>query len=154
MDEALKIQWQAPEYEERERGSDWFWALGIIIAAISLASLIYGNYFFAALIILGGGLLGYFAKRAPEMVSYEINTKGVQMNTRLYPHENISAFWVETRGNNLLFIKTDRYFMPTVSMPIPLEQAEYIRAVFLELGTPEEEMQVHTSERIMDALGF
>ncbi len=151
---AEKIEWVAPEYEERERDSQWFWALGIIVVAVSATSIIYGNYFFAALIILGGGMLGFFALRKPDMISYELSEKGVRMGTRLFPYENISHFWVETRGRDLLFIRTERFFMPVLSMPIPSENSEYIRAIFLDQNIPEEEMQIHTSERIMDALGF
>ena len=36
---------------------DWFWALGIIIIASAVTSIIFENYFFAIPIVLGGILL-------------------------------------------------------------------------------------------------
>jgi hypothetical protein len=56
-----KLSWSAPEYEEKERSRDWFWALGIIVATSSIAAIIFNDYFFAVLLILSGILLGFFA---------------------------------------------------------------------------------------------
>jgi hypothetical protein len=149
-----KLTWEAPEYEERERSPDWFWALGVIVVAVSLASVIYENYFFAVLIILGGVMLAFFARRVPDMVSYELNEEGFRTGPRLYPYENISAFWVETRGKFQLFVKTERFFLPVFSTNIVPEMADDIRAVFLAKEIPEVEMREHVSEKITDALGF
>lgn len=40
MEESNKIEWSALEYEDKERGSDWYFALGIIVVAGSVASII------------------------------------------------------------------------------------------------------------------
>ena len=80
-----KLEWSALEYEDKERSPDWFWALGIIIVTSSLASIIYSNYFFAALLVLSGILLGFFAKKKPDTVLYELNEKGLKIRTRFYP---------------------------------------------------------------------
>ena len=77
------LQWSALEYEEKERSKDWFWALGIIVVTSSIASVIFGNYFFAVLLILGGFLLGFFATKKPEMVQYELTERGLKIRTRL-----------------------------------------------------------------------
>src|SRR5258706_15804151 len=90
-----KLEWSALEYEERERSPDWFWALGIIVATSSIAAIIFGNYFFAALLILSGVLLGFFAIKKPDLVTYELNNKGLKIRNRLYPYENIKSFWVQ-----------------------------------------------------------
>ena len=92
MEKGEKINWSALEYEEKERNIDWFWALGVIVVAGSVTSVIFGNYFFALLLIIGGVLLGVFAIKKPEMVSYELNDKGFQIKTRIYPYEEIKAF--------------------------------------------------------------
>ena len=91
MENREKLEWQAPEYEEKERSKDWFWALGVIIVTAALASIIFQNYFFAALIVLGGALLWTFAKRPPEIIAYELNNQGLKIKTRLYPYENIKS---------------------------------------------------------------
>jgi len=148
------LEWSALEYEEKERSPDWFWALGIIVVASSLASLIYGNYFFAILLMLSGILLGVFAIKKPEMVSYELNEKGLKIRTRLYLYENIKSFWVQTGAKPILFIKSERLFMPVMNIPIEDASAEKIRSIMLTQNVMEEEMKEHPSEKIMDSLGF
>jgi hypothetical protein len=149
-----KIEWDALEYEEKERTSDWFWALGVVVVAGSLAAIIYGDYFFAVVLVLGGALLALFAIKPPDTVHHELNQKGLKIRNRLYLYENIGAFFVQREVKPLLFIKSERFFMPIMSMPINIEDAETIHELFISKNIPEEEMRVHLSEKIMDALGF
>ncbi|MDD5720995.1 MAG: hypothetical protein PHT16_00910 [Candidatus Pacebacteria bacterium] len=155
-----KLVWSALEYEEKDRTSDWFWALGIIVVTSSIASIIFENYFFAALIILAGILLGFFAIKKPDTITYELNQKGLIIRNRLYPFENIKSFWVqlgehpEAGIKPILFIHSERAFMPILSIPIAEAIAEDIHSIMLSKNIPEVEMKEHASEKIMEALGF
>lgn len=154
MDPNKKIEWSALEYEEKERGNDWFWALGIIVVASSITSFIYSNYFFGLLLIIGGILLGVFAVKKPDLVFYELNEKGLKIKNRLYPYKNIKSFWIKKDSKPILFIKSERLFMPIISIPIKQEIAESVRGFMLAENVKEEEMKEHVSEKIMDSLGF
>lgn len=149
-----KLEWSALEYEEKERSTDWFWALGIIVVTSSVAAIIYGNYFFATLLFLSGLLLGFFAIKKPDLVYYELNMEGLKIRTRLYPYENIQAFWVQTKIKPTLFIKSERAFMPVISIPIENSIAHDIRSIMLSENVFEEEMKEHPSHTIMESLGF
>ncbi len=155
-----KLEWSALEYEEKDRSTDWFWALGIIVITSSIASIIYGNYFFAALLVISGALLGFFAVKKPETISYELNDKGLKIKNRLYLYENIKSFWVqidttgETKFKPTLFIKSERAFIPMLSIPIDYEIADDIHSIMLGKGVVEEEMKEHASSKIMESLGF
>jgi len=148
------ITWSAPEYEEKERHIDWFWALGVIVVASSATSVIFGNYFFALLLIIGGLLLGFFAIKKPETINYELNQKGLQIQARLYPFKDLKSFWVQKEGKPILFIKTGRLIMPILTVPIDLNQANRIHDFLLAQEMPEEEMKEHVSEKILESLGF
>jgi len=160
------LSWSALEYEERERSRDWFWALGIIVVTSSVASIIFNNYFLAVLLILSGILLGFFAIKKPEMITYELNNKGLKVKGRLYPYENMKSFWVQSEmmqnANQstllsikpILFIKTSREFMPILEIPFEEELAQDIHTNMLAQEIKEEEMREHPSEKIMAALGF
>ncbi len=148
------LQWQALEYEDRERSSDWFWALGVIIITSSIAAIIFGDYFFAALLLISGVLLGFFAKRPPEYVTYELNAKGLKIRSRLFPYENIKSFWVQTGAKPMLFIFSGRFFIPIISIPIENNLAEEIHSILTINNIKEKEMKEHPSETIMDSLGF
>jgi hypothetical protein len=162
MDENLnnKLVWSALEYEEKDRSQDWFWALGIIVITSSIASIIFGNYFFAALLIISGLLLGYFAMKNPEIVTYELNTKGLKIHSRVYPYENIKSFWIqlgtspEVNIKPILFVHTERAFLPELAIPINHEVAEDIYSIMTSQNIPEVEMKEHPSEKIMEVLGF
>ena len=155
-----KIVWSALEYEEKEKSKDWFWALGVIVFASSAAAIIYGNYFFAALLIISGALLAYLRIKKPVLVHYELNDKGFVVDTTLYPYENIKSFWVQKEAlvpeelRPLLFIKSERFFMPIILSPIQNEMADHIREYLLEKNVFEEEMKESIPEKIMEALGF
>jgi hypothetical protein len=155
-----KLEWSALEYEEKERSPDWFWALGVIVVTSSVTAIIFGNYFFAALLFLGGILLAFFAVKKPEMVRYELNNQGLQIRTRLYPYDNIRSFWVqadlsrEAKLKPIFFVKSQRAFMPILSIPIHEDIAEDIRSIMLAKNIPEEEMKEHASLQIMESLGF
>jgi len=161
VDTLEKLEWSALEYEDIYRSKDWFWALGIIIVAGSLASIIFGNYFFAVLIILSGVLLGFFATKQPETILYELNDKGLKIKTNLFPYENIKSFWVQVGQDHkeknlkpILFIHSERVFMPILTIPIVEGMGGEIREIFLAKDIQEEEMKEHLSEKIMDVLGF
>jgi len=149
-----KLEWSALEYEEKSRSKDWFWALGIIVATSSIAAIIFGNYFFAALLIISGVLLGFFAVKKPEMVHYELDSRGLKIRTQLYPYERIKSFWVQKGIKSILFIKTERIFMPIIEIPINGDIAEDIYSIMSSRNVPEEEMKEHPSHQIMESLGF
>ncbi len=155
-----KLEWSALEYEERERSADWFWALGIIIVTSSIAAIIFGNYFFATLLFLSGLLLGFFAIKKPDLINYELNSRGLKIRTQLYPYENIKSFWVQIGGSEeeklkpLFFVKSERIFMPIIQIPIEDAIARDIHSIMLAKNVIEEEMKEHPSLKIMESLGF
>ena len=158
--EHKKLIWSALEYEEKERSQDWFWALGIIVVTGSIASIIFENYFFALLLIIAGLLLGFFALKKPDIVTYELNSKGLQIHNRLYPYESIKAFWIQadfTPGSNvkpLFFVHSERAIMPVLTIPISMEIAEDIHSIMSGKNIAEVEMKEHPGNKIMEVLGF
>jgi len=157
MDE---LEWSALEYEEKERSTDWFWALGIIIVTSSAASIIYSNYFFATLLFLSGLLLGFFAIKKPDLISYKLNNQGLKIRDHFYPYNNIKSFWIQINEKEekilkpILFIKSERLFMPVISIPIENKLASDIEFIMISKNIPKEEMMEHPSQKIMESLGF
>jgi len=149
-----KIKWTMPEYEEKERSVDWFWALGFIVLASAITAIIYKNYFFAAILVLGGALMGYFANKKPALVSYELNEKGFLVDNRLYPYEKIKSFWVRNAPNPMFFLMSERIFMPILIIPIESEKALSIQEFMRGKKIEETEMKEHPGEAVMEYLGF
>lgn len=154
MNEGKTLSWSAPEYEEKGKTSDWFWALGVIAVTGGLTAFIFGNIFFGILIFISGGLLFAFAKKSPEWIEYELVEKGLRVKSHLYLYKNIHAFWVDGSAEPHLFVKTERLFMPTLSIPIDLAKADEIEKFLSEKGVAKEEMRHHPSEKILERLGI
>ena len=154
MNEDKKLSWSALEYEQKDRGNDWFWALGVIILAGSITSFIYGNLFFGILLIIGGVMVVVFSIKKPDLVFYELNKDGLEIKTRLYPYGNIKAFWVDNGEKPTLFILTERIFAPIISVPIKPEIVVQVRNYMLAGEVEERKMEEHISEKIMNSLGF
>lgn len=148
------LKWSVIEYEERDRSKDWYWALGIIVVAGSITSIIFANYFFAVFLFLAGGSIAMLALKKPEMVDYEIGAEGLRIKNQIYLYKHVKSFFVRDDERPLLFIKSDRVFMPIVQIPLGDQNPEQVREIMLSSNIKEEEMKEHFGEKVMDHLGF
>ena len=73
------LRWSAYEHEHIERGSDWFWALGVIAVSAAITSVLFGNVLFAILILVAAMTIGLVAQRPPELHEFEITEKGIRI---------------------------------------------------------------------------
>ncbi len=154
MNKQTLFKWEALEYEEKERSTDWFWALGIIMLAGSIASIIYKNYFFAILILIGGGMFWYFALKKPEHVSYELGDKGFKIQHEFIGYEKMIAFHIKVDMHPILLIKSKRFFSPITAIPVNEDDIEKIKEILLSKNIPDEEMEHHPYDKIIDTLGI
>src|SRR3989344_4451138 len=120
MDRAiLPITWQAPEYVHTEKTNDWFWALGLVAAITVVALVIFGNYTFAGFVLFAAGMLGYYARRRPAVLSFELNNKGIVIASTLYPYESIKSFWIDIGSDpEKLIFMSSRPIDPMIVVPL------------------------------------
>jgi hypothetical protein len=94
------------------------------------------------------------------MVTYELNSKGLKIRNRLYPYENMKAFWIQRYESEdgeiacVLFIKSSRAFLPIITIPLENTIAERVHAIISEQNISEEEIKEHPTEKIMEYFGF
>ena len=89
-----KIKWSALEYEFHEKTTEWYWALGIITAALVLAAVILHNFLFAVFAVLAGFSVGLYGTRRPRTILHEINSGGVSLGNKNFNYEHIDHFWI------------------------------------------------------------
>lgn len=155
-EEFKNVSWEAPEYEHKEKNSDWFWALGIIAGAGSITAIIYKSYFFAALIIIAALTLALFSFRKPEIVKFEIAKEGFKINNSIYPYKKIKGFWLDiNEKDHQLLLMSNRLVVPLLSIPVPRDPvlAEQIRNTLLPL-VKEEEMHEPITHTVLEYFGF
>lgn len=148
--------WEAFEYKDRAMKTDWFWALGIIALAGSVAAFIYGNFLFGVFIILASVAVVFFGTVKPKLVKYEIKEVGVIYENVFYPFESLHAFWMSEHDENdkKVLLRSERMFVPILTLPYNTEdEADSIYAALID-NIPEEPLQEPWGHLIMERLGF
>lgn len=149
------IEWEADEYEERERSADWFWALGAIAFFGIILSFIFGNLLFALIIAIAAFALYTYEKRPPQKMKIRLTPKGIQIGNDLYPYGRVNYFWLDEKrkGLPMLIISYRRAVFPYLNISIEDVEPALIR-LYLRKFAEEEEHQRTFAEEISDLLGF
>jgi len=149
------LTWRTTERNIKTRKPDWYWVLGIFAAALSIASILFGNILFAVVIITGAIALGFASTGAHNEYAVSLTTRGVLIDSTLFPYENIISFCVlEFEDEDpVLSLRTKSIFAPQLSIPLvgvdPYEVYDAL-SFYLEEELHEEGL----FERLVDFLGF
>lgn len=152
---AFKFEWDAHEYEHKERSSDWFWAVGIISVSIAIASVIFGNIIFGVLILVGAFALSIFANRPPGTLHIVVDEKGVVRGGVRYPYSTLKSFWIDTEHpHKKIILRSEKLLMPLII--VPLEDEVNVEKLHenLSLFLTEEFHSLPLVEKILEYLGF
>jgi hypothetical protein len=158
MDEIVinKIEWSAPEYTHKERGNDWFWALGLITLVAVIVAIILKNYVFAIFLLAAGGTLIMFTMRPPQHVGFIVETKGLTMGKDLHTWKNLKSFNIKSNDHDeyaKLLIETSKYFLPIYTIPLPKGMVDEMKETLLKV-LPRSEIDESKSMVFMEKLGF
>ncbi|KKT21099.1 MAG: hypothetical protein UW04_C0011G0008 [Parcubacteria group bacterium GW2011_GWB1_43_8] len=129
-----KIKWGAPEYEFHEKTPEWYWALGIITAALVLAAVVLHNFLFAVFAVLAGFSVGLYGARRPRAISHEINSGGVLLGNRSFNYENIDHFWInyDPPAKKELILESKKTFSTHTAILLGDADPEQIRRYLLQ----------------------
>ena len=152
---SFKIEWDAHEYEHKERSPDWFWAVGIISVSLAIASVIFGNIILGILILISVFTLSLFASRPPSTLHVIVDEKGISRGKVRYPYQTLQSFWIDTEhSHKKIILRSEKLLMPLVIVPlgdeVEVEQLYENLSQFL----PEEFHSLPLIERILEYLGF
>lgn len=151
------FDWEGREYEHSPKNADWYWALGIVAVAAIFASLLFGNYLLAILVIIATIALALHAAKEPPMHRFRLIDQGLVVGEELHPFEEMLSFSVlediEDELPPLLSIKNESWFVPHLVIPLAGVDADAVYQYFLE-RVDEQEHQ-HTFVDLVAAwLGF
>ena len=150
-----KIEWQAPEYEFHEKSPDWFWTLGIITLALFLSAVLLHSLLFGFLILLAGFSLALFGARKPNIVSFKIDTRGIHIENRIYPYENLKCFWLDYKPpyKKELIVESKKTLMPHIAIMTGESDPVKIRNYLLQF-LKEEKIEEPLTSSVARLLGF
>jgi len=135
-------EWEGREYEHSPKSADWYWALGIISVAGALASLLFGNYLLAVLILIAAVSLALHAAKVPPLHRFRLVEQGLLIGDDLHPFERMSSFCVlediEGKLPPLISIKTESWLSPHLVIPLAGVDADAVYDYFLQHVNEEE----------------
>jgi hypothetical protein len=148
------IEWNAPEHYYYKRSSDWYWAVGIIAATCAVLAFIFDDVIFGILIAVAALALCLHASIPPRMIRYQVNDRGIVVNDVLYPFLTLHSFWIEhNHPEPKILIKSQKFFMPFISVPIDEVNPEEVRAILLRYIAETEHIEP-LSLKLLEAMGF
>ena len=155
LQQSFRIEWEAHEYEHKERSQDWFWAVGIVSVRIATAAVIFGNIIFGVLVLVGAFTLLLFASRPPSIIHASIDEKGVTKGTIRYPYQTLESFWIDTEHpHKKIILRSHKLLMPLIVVPlgeeVDIEQLHEKLSLFLSV----EFHSLPFVERVLEYLGF
>ncbi|MBX4181620.1 hypothetical protein KW807_02035, partial [Candidatus Parcubacteria bacterium] len=111
--QSFKLEWDAHEYEHKERTQDWFWAVGILSVAIAVVSIILGNTIFGILVLISAFSLALFINRPPETLHVVVDEHGITRGKVHYPYETLESYWIDVEHpHNKILVKSQKLLMP------------------------------------------
>jgi len=149
------FEWDALGYVFDEKSSDWYWALGIIAIASSIASILFGNVILALVIIAASGTLALSTLKRPRVHRFRVTGEGVMIDENLYTYDSILSFsvleYIDPAVPAALSIRTHHLLAPHLLIPIvghdPVEIYDFF-AEHIEEGRHDES----PVERIIEML--
>src|SRR3989338_9304849 len=129
-DEHVVLRWSAYEHDHIERGSDWYWALGIATVSVAITSILLSDVLFAVLIVLAASTIALLARTPPELARFELSDRGIRVNDTLHRYDEIISFWVEDEHDDrpLLLVDTTKFLSPNLIIPIEHIDPSLVRA--------------------------
>ncbi len=140
----VQYEWTVKEYEQHERGRNWYWVMGTIGIALAVYGVIVGNYLFALITVLFGIIL-FMQDMVPAMdVYFAITNTGVVIGKKYYRYSELSKFWIiyNPPFTKNLYFAQDNVLKHRTQIPLydydPRPIREYL-ALYLEEDLEQEE---------------
>jgi hypothetical protein len=151
------VEWKGYEYEHSPKSSDWYWALGILAVASTVASILFGNYLLAVLIMIATFVIALHSAKKPPEHTFRLVETGLMIGEELHPFERMSSFSVleDIQGEYppQLSVKTESWHSPHLVIPLEGVDADLIYEYFLH--HVDEAEHKHTLNDLVAAwLGF
>jgi len=151
------LEWEGREYDHNPKSADWYWALGIIAVAATVAAVLFGNYLLAVLVLVAATALALHAAKQPPLHRFRLVEQGIVIGEELHHFDSMLSFSVleDVEGElpPMLSIKTKNWLSPHLVIPLQGVDADTIYAFFLQ-HVDEGEHSHAFSDLVAAWLGF
>lgn len=149
------IKWQGKDFEHEGKKADWFLILGMLSITGIVISVMVKNFSFALVIAIAGFALFVFSLKKPKEITYELNERGLLIDTVLYPYSSLESFWVDEESHEYpqLLIIAREGLAPQLNVSLKNVDPDSVRS-FLLNHLEEEFQREALAQRIMRYLGL
>ena len=122
-------EWQFPEYHKHARGRTWYIVAAIIIFVLVAYGLMTQNFLFALMVVLFSVIILLNHSRAPQMLDFRVTDKGLAVNERLYPYEELQSFWIinEPPVVKKLYFSFEKSIRPALAVSLADQNPEEVK---------------------------
>lgn len=153
----MVAEWEGKEYAHNPKSADWYWALGIMATAATVAAVLFGSYLIAALIIIAATAIALHSAKHPTLHRFRLVESGIMIGDDLHHFERMISFSVlediEGKLPPLLSIKTENWLSPHLVIPLEGVDADMVYAHFLQ-NVDEREHHHTFTDLVAALLGF
>jgi hypothetical protein len=136
------FEWHGKEYSSDQRSPDWYWALGIVAAALIVICILFGNVLLSVVVLVAAVAVGLQAAKHSRIHRYTLTERELIIDDVSHPYDTMLSYSVlEYLDDTLppaLSIKTDTILTPHLLIPLPVEDADDIYEYLLQ-HVPHEE---------------
>jgi hypothetical protein len=129
------LEWEGREYDHNPKSADWYWALGIIAVAGTIAAILFGNYLVAVLVAIATTSLALHAAKQPPLHRFRLVEQGIVIGEELHPFKRMTSFSVLEDIEGILppmiSIKTESWMSPHLIIPLEGVDVDVVYAYFL-----------------------
>jgi hypothetical protein len=152
---ARAITWEAPEHHHSDKGGDWFLAFAIIVGALVVAAVLFGEALFALLLGIAGAAMAISAARKPSVIPFAVTVRGIRIDDKLYPYSTLRAYHIDEEDENgpQLLVLSQKRFMPLLILPLPPEYIDDVEDLLM--GRLEEKLlEEPLFIKVLEKFGF
>lgn len=155
MDTHAILRWEALEHEHFERGSDWYWALGIAAVCLAVIAVLLHDTLFGLLILIAAATMALYTREPRPLSRFEVSSRGVKVDEVLHHWDDVISFWVEEDNDAgpTLLVDTTKVMAPNLIIPLVDVDIHALRTLMAD-HCPEVPMREPLSHKILEALGF
>ncbi len=151
------IEWKALEHHHHEeKSSDWFWVVGTIAVAGAVLAIYFNNALFGIILLIGALTAFIQVHTKPEILTYRITRRGLQIGRSIIPYSTLESFWViDEEVNDKIILRSQKFLMPYIIVPFDSMKTDpdEIREYLLEYLN-EEELEEPVLQKVLELIGF
>lgn len=149
------IQWQASEFIDHEKNSNWFVLLGLgTVVTCTVVYFISNSIFSTAVVLIAAVAFAVTAKQKPRTMQYSLMPQELRVGDKSYRYDDFRSFnLVQDGALWSIILQPTKRFMPSLTIYFDQTDGEKIFDA-LAAQMPHQERSVDSVDRFMKRIRF